>query len=349
MLKSKNILSTTAFAVVVHTSVWLLVLHLGFNLFGLLESFSLVFFEGEGYIDEAFLIIVTLVLLFYLNSHFLVPKYLNEKSWWKYLLLLIGSTLLSLYSGFFLFIYFIVIGYESGVENADDFFDLSLSIHLIIVGISTSLGINKIAIKNARLKNQAIAKQKESELKYLNNQFNPHFLFNTLNGIYALSTEEEALKTTEAILKLSEIMRYPISEGTKKEIALIQEIEFITDYIELQKLRLGDSYPIRFNFTGNYDYIKIAPLLFIPIIENAFKYGISQKKQSPISFSLSIHNNNLIFLSENEINNTNVDSHHTGIENLTQRLNLLYGKKHLLTIENKDNNFYVKLEIPVLD
>ena len=100
-------------------------------------------------------------------------------------------------------------------------------------------------------------KQKDAELKYLSNQFNPHFLHNTLNGIYAKAIEENAPKTTELILRLSEIMRYPINQGLKDEVTLREELDFIESYINLQKLRLGDDYPISFQKNGKLEGVNI--------------------------------------------------------------------------------------------
>ena len=322
----------------------MLILHLEFNLLGLLESFIVFFLEGEKYIDEAFLIIPLLIGLFYWNSHYLIPKFLKRDSWWKYIIILCVSFLIFFYSGVFVYKMFFENGYQSGFDDVIDYFDHSLILHLIVIGISTSLGISKIALQNATQKAVAEEKQKEAELKYLRNQFNPHFLFNTLNALYSLSTEEEATKTTEAILKLSEIMRYPINQGLKNKVALKDEILFIENYVALQKLRLGDDYPIIFQKEGDFTDLKIMPLCLIPIVENTFKYGISQRDKPSIYFSIKANNDSIQFLSKNRIiGENNANSHQIGIENLKLRLDIVYNSKYSLNLNKMQNDYSVEL------
>jgi two-component system LytT family sensor kinase len=128
-------------------------------------------------------------------------------------------------------------------------------------------------------------------------------------------------------------MRYPLSEGTKSEVTLEKEIQFLRDYISLQKIRLGEDYPIHFEIKGNVNDFKISPLLFIPFIENAFKYGISQKEKIAINILFTINDNNILFYCSNEImNKNNTTSHGIGIKNVISRLDLLYQNKYDLNI-----------------
>ncbi len=346
MSKAKKISSHYFLTVFIHIVIWLLVLHLEFNLLGLVESFMMVFVDGVKFIDEAFIIIPTLVLLFYLNSHFLIPKYLNKKSWWKYLLALCLSFLALFYAGVFIGELSYDNGYDSEFDDVIYFFDHSLILHLIVVGISTSLGISKIAMKNAQQKELAQEKQKAAELKYLNAQFNPHFLHNTLNGIYAQAVEEDAHKTTEAILKLSEIMRYPINEGLKNKVSLHDEISFVENYIALQKIRLGNDYPITFEKKGNLKNIEVIPFLLMPFVENSFKYGVSQRDKTAIHLEINSSEKHLIFKIENNITKTeNIHSHLIGIENVKLRLDIVYGKNYSLELKETDNKYFVELKI----
>ena len=147
-------------------------------------------------------------------------------------------------------------GFEFEFSEPIEFYDHSLMLHLIVLGISSSLGISYLAMRKERQKNFAEQMQKQAELKYLNAHINPHFIYNTLNGLYAQALEEQAEKTTEYILQLSELMRYPINNVNKKSISLKEEIIFIDNFINLQRLRLGESYPVIFKKTGNLNNIR---------------------------------------------------------------------------------------------
>jgi len=346
MFKFREIQWYAVFTIFIHVVIWLLVIHLQFNLFGLYDALEVAFFDGLSYVDEAFIVTPSLIILFYLNSNYLVPTFLNRHFWWKYLIFLVGGFLLLFYFGYFIFSSLIEAGYESGHDDPIAFFDHSLVLHLIVVGISASLGISKVAIRTARQKEQAEQMQKEAELKYLNAQFNPHFLYNTLNGIYAQALEEKAEKTTELILQLSEIMRYPIQNVAQTQVFLTEEIAFIDDYITLQKVRLGEDYPVTFTKKGNLSQLKIPPFILIILVENAFKYGVSQKNKTPISFFVNVKNNTLFFTAKNtKTNNSKTTSHLMGINNLKLRLHLEYGDKHHFKICTTEDTFTVELKI----
>lgn len=292
------------------------------------------------------LLLSSLLCLSYLNSHVLVPKYLRRDTWWKYVIGLSGLSLVSFFSGLFLFRFLLSKGYQSGFDEPIDFFDFSLVFHLVVIGISSSLGVSKMAIQSKKQKEKAEKLQKEAELKYLNTQFNPHFLYNTLNSIYAQALEENAEKTTELILQLSEIMRYPIQNVNKEKVLLSDEITFIENFINLQKIRLGEDYPITFDKTGNLQEVKISPFLFIPLVENAFKYGVSQKDKTPISFVLKIEEKQLFFSVQNTIiKQINTASHLTGLTHLKLRLSICYPQNHSLKILGKESDFIVELRI----
>ena len=333
------------YIILLHIAVWLIILQLLFDLSGLYYSFQELFFEKQKRVDDAFLLLPFLLLLFYWNSEFLLPKYFNRKNWWKYLIALTISFFVFIFIGNYLFEaienqgYFFRIGQE-------EYMDANLMMSIIVLFASTSWGVSKIAFENAAQKKTAEEKQKEAELKFLNAQFNPHFLFNTLNGIYSLSAEEEAEQTTAAILKLSEIMRYPINEGAKKKVFLKNEISFLKNYIDLQEIRLGEDYPIHFELNDNMENAEIAPLLFIPFIENAFKYGVSQKSKQPINIDISLKNKELNFTCTNTIVKTEkIKSHELGLENIRSRLALLYPDKYTLEAEIKNDKFIVTLNL----
>ena len=184
-----------------------------------------------------------------------------------------------------------------------------------------------------------------SEISYLRSQINPHFLFNTLNSLYALvlTKSDEA---PNAVLKLSELVRYIVSESNKKTISLEKEVEYIKNYIDLQKLRLTEKTKVITNFEGNFRNHQIVPLLLMSFIENAFKYGADVDNDSEIILHLTIINNNLSLDISNTIASTQKKvSTKKGISNTKEQLDIFYPNKHNLKVE-KNNQFYkVNLEI----
>lgn len=341
--------NSTKIIILFHVILWLAIIQLLFNITGLYYSFQDLFIEGSKEIDDAFATIPILFFLFYWNSLFLIPKYLNRVSWKKYLLLISLSFIFLIYLADFLYVFFSQQGYTFQIDRMH-FYDSLIVFGLITIALSTSLAISQKAFITDKQKKAAEEKQKETELKYLLAQVNPHFLFNTLNSIYALSTVEDAPQTTEAILKLSEIMRYPLKEGQQKSALLSQEIKFIEDFIDLQKLRLGEKYPLhlQINIPPNASDkpLKIAPLLLIPFIENAFKYGISQQVNNAIDIAITSQNNQLHFTCKNYLHKApNTYSHQMGIKNVQARLALLYPNKHELMIDETNKQFIVDLRM----
>lgn len=187
-----------------------------------------------------------------------------------------------------------------------------------------------------------------TELSYLKSQMNPHFLFNTLNSIYSLAIQEKSNNTANAIVKLSGMMRYVISESETDFLSLDKEINYIKDYIELQKIRLENTVDLAFNIEGNGAGKRIAPFLLIHFIENAFKFGVNPEKKSSIRINISIEKNEIILMVRNNKVNTNFDSsvkNGLGIKNTKQRLQLLYPSNHQLVIAEKENEFNVTLKL----
>ncbi len=332
----------------VHIVAWLIFFQISFDLTGLYYGLTdLIFHDDITYFDEAFILIPFILILFYWNSQYLIPKYITLKSWLKYIIYLALSYFLC--SGLSIFVFQILIefGWDFRLDH-EEFEDIVFTMYLIIILASLGRGITKLALSNAQQAKEARERYKEAELNYLQAQINPHFIFNSLNMLYALSDEENATQTTNAILKFSELMRYPMYEGSKSLVPLEKELIFIENFIDLQRLKLGDDYPIVFNRKGNYKNIVVIPLCFIPIVENAFKYGVSQRYKSEISFNIYQVENNIYFESENELNSSStIKSHKIGIENLKQRLELVYKGKSQLTLHQSNNTFKVKLVLPI--
>lgn len=187
----------------------------------------------------------------------------------------------------------------------------------------------------------------KSEVSYLKAQINPHFLFNTLNSLYALSLVKSD-DAPNAILKLSSIMRYVVTESSKEKVSLKSELEYISDYIDLQKLRLTKNTQIDYKISGSIENQTIAPLLFIPIIENCFKYGVNQTENVVIKIHISVDQNEISLETSNKKaakNISELEKTETGIINTQKRLDILYLNNYNLQINNTDTDYHVKLNI----
>lgn len=183
------------------------------------------------------------------------------------------------------------------------------------------------------------------ENKFLQSQLNPHFLFNTLNNLYALAIKKSDI-TSELILKLSDIMRYTLYDANVKKISINKEIDFIENYFEMERMRYPKDYLIDKKINLLKENIEIEPLLFFVFIENAFKYGL--KSENPfLRMILKTTEKDIYFSIENDdskiSNNTKYKG--LGIENAKRRLDLLYPEKHVLSIHKKENIFKVELQI----
>ncbi|RZM01083.1 MAG: histidine kinase, partial [Pedobacter sp.] len=192
----------------------------------------------------------------------------------------------------------------------------------------------------------AEAEKANAELSFLKAQINPHFLFNTLNNIYTLAITSSE-HTADSIMKLSNIMRYVTDEVEEDFVELQNEVGCISNYIDLQRLRLGSKTSVSFTVQGDLSGKKIAPLLLMTFVENVFKYGISKQHQSDIDINLLVKPDTITFLCVNPIFERNEKLERTGIglNNTRQRLKHLYPGKHILNIKDENNQFMVVLTL----
>jgi len=231
---------------------------------------------------------------------------------------------------------------QGGPHPAFTGFDLfhNLFTFLVVLFISLTLKIN------SRLK-QAEKEKVSAELSYLKAQINPHFLFNTLNSIYSLAIENSDYTAT-AIVKLSGMMRYILSEAGNDFVSLEKEVAYITDYIELQKVRFDNTFQLNYEMQGHTGGKKIAPLILLPFVENAFKHGVNPEEESIIFISIDIKDAGLTLIVKNKkvhINSNDTAGGGLGIENTRTRLQYLYAAKHKLEIEDTATDYVVTLTI----
>ncbi|MBS7255248.1 sensor histidine kinase [Flavobacterium branchiicola] len=192
---------------------------------------------------------------------------------------------------------------------------------------------------------QSVEEEKvKSELAFLKAQINPHFLFNTLNSIYALALKKDN-KTPDAVIQLSELMRYIMTNSNDEVIDLPKEINYINNFISLQKTRLGNTVIVDYKVTGNSFGKQITPLILISFIENAFKYGVNPDQTSEICISIDIKEDQLILW----VSNKKIDSVYSesgiGLQNTIKRLKLVYPNRHQLKIIDTPDKYTVNLSI----
>ena len=335
--------------VIIHILCWVILI-----LINLLTFYNRFQDFPEGY---HFYIRISLdVLLFYLNYALLVPKLLLNRKIILYIL--VSFSFILLYS-------FINSQFVPPEPNFKDeimrqmaelkgqhpkfkpneriFRGVQILIAILLFAVGASVKLVTEWYKNEKIKAIIETQKINTELSFLKTQLNPHFLFNSLNSIYSLANKKSDA-TTDAIVTLSELMRYMLYETDKEYVLLKKEIEYIKNYISLQNLRLKDSSGVRFNVHGNLDHY-IEPLLLISFIENAFKYGTDYTGKTDINIQILIEENNLtlnisnyISVKEKHKNNSGI-----GLQNVKSRLNLLYPNAHVLTINQSENEYSVEL------
>lgn len=220
---------------------------------------------------------------------------------------------------------------------------------LNVVTVAVAIGIRHF-IRVRQLKQQLKdekAKNTEAELAWLKNQINPHFLFNTLNNISSL-TQIDADAAQDAIAQLSDLLRYAMYETNKNTVPLGGEVEFMRNYIELMKLRCNEQTSVNYQLSIDSEQVEVAPLLFISLIENAFKHGVSSGRPSAISIKLEQHQGQLTFI----CNNTNYPKNDKdrsgsgiGIENTRRRLELMYADRYEWEQTLEDNIYHVMIKL----
>lgn len=297
----------------------------------------------------------------YFTFYVLFPLYLYKKKYFK--------LIVSFLAFFFVLVYLIsmplqyygmteILGKQIKSENFGMFVRnttlQSITIKLMIIGVASTIKISKFLFKTQRRQQNLInekleteLKLKESELKFLKSQINPHFLFNALNNLYSL-TLEKSDKAPEVVLKISALLDYILYECNVTKIYVEKEIDSIKNYIDLQEIRYGKNTNINIEINGNYNDIFIAPLLMLPLIENAFKHGLDKNiGKGFINIKIDFDNDSVMdFYIENSLlGENNHDGEGIGIKNLKKRLQLQYPYNHTLEIKEEENIFSVHLSI----
>jgi two-component system LytT family sensor kinase len=218
----------------------------------------------------------------------------------------------------------------------------------LIIAISTSIKVTEQWHANEKARKEMETQKLSAELSLLKQQINPHFFFNTLNSIYSLASRKSD-KTPEAIIKLSELMRYIIYESDRETVPLKKELDYISNYVELQRLRIKDEVEVIYTTGGEYNDIMIEPMLLLPFIENAFKHGIDYSQNSKILISVIISTTNLVMIVDNplikKLTFSIEESSGKGLANSRKRLDLLYPDRHELKISEANDRFKIELKL----
>lgn len=292
-------------------------------------------------------------IIFYVNYFVLIDRFLFPKKTVQFIIINVSIIALFILSKEFIESAFFEDLIKKKSPPNDDGPPFKIFIYIQIFTYIAPL-LFSIAIKTTKRWAQIEAEQKEvtnfklqSELQHLHYQLQPHFFFNSLNNIYAMvDISPDQAKTS--IHSLSKLMRYMLYETNVELVSLSKEIDFMKKYIDLMKLRVSDKTAVNYNFPLEETGIKIAPLLFISLIENAFKHGVSASKESAIDINMACDDTTVLFTIENDNFPKKADDKSgsgIGVPNIEKRLELLYPNKHNFKTKLKDDRFLVHLEI----
>ncbi|MGF1924972.1 MAG: sensor histidine kinase, partial [Bacteroidia bacterium] len=255
------------------------------------------------------------VSLFFINSLILIPDVIKKRQKsWLYLGFIVGLIGVTVILKFGLAVMYSDIilqhttrGGETFVTSYTEFLLRAFFTSGFFVVVSSLLKFATDWFSNERIQRNLESQRKDMELQFLKSQLNPHFLFNSLNNIYSLAYQKSE-KTADAILKLSEIMRYMIYESNDSWVSLSKEVEYVQSYIELQKLRFKDGAAVELTLNGEIDNQRVVPLILISFVENAFKHGVANDPLDPIRINIIANQKILHFSITNKKSKTNKDA-----------------------------------------
>ena len=293
------------------------------------------------------------VVAVYINLYILLPKLLLQNKGFRYVLSLFALIVLNVAGPHLL-------GILTGIDTHSCYscgdktllYKISLAFSdtlyiSLIQGTAAGLKLFKIWIRNQEKIRCLETENLKTELAYLKNQMNPHFLFNTLNNIY-IQIKVDSLKAEKTILDLSDLLRYQLYDCSQEKILLSDDINYLKNYLRIELIRKS-KVKIDFIEPENLKRILIPPFLFIPFVENAIKHGGSEENEDYIKVSISIKNNYLYLEVINSKDNRNLNSDTiqggVGLANVKRRLELLYPNSHKLTIIDETDKYQVNLEL----
>jgi len=280
--------------------------------------------------------------LFYLNAYYLFPRLFTKKWWWLYLLILVAIVKASYHCKLWVLQLtnpsFVLTSHNSRII----FFP---TIAFIVASVIFRLVVNRI--QREKREKEIQAERLDSELKLLRSQISPHFLFNMMTNMVALARQKSDL-LEPSLIKLSDLLRYMLYGPGKEKLRMSDEIDYLKSYIELQQLRFGDSVQLQLDVKNEATDCFIEPMLLVPFVENAFKHGIGAMLHPFIYIQLETQNKLLLFRVTNNYSKDQLSKDNSsgiGIENVKNRLGLLYPGKHNLSIEDTGEQYQVTLNL----
>lgn len=314
----------------------------------LLLSIPTILFHGNTFeeLTHLFFLVTTIyhIGIFYLNAYFLYPRFLNKRTWWLYILIIIAIVRGSYYLK--LFFLHLDAGFTlTPVNSRVIFFGL---IPFLIASILFRLVNDRIRFE--RLEKEARSEHLASELKFLRSQVSPHFLFNMMTNMVSLARKKSEL-LEPSLIRLSELLRYMLYDSNEEKISVSRETEQLENYIALQQLRFGEDVKVDLKIRNDCPDSLVEPMLLVPFIENAFKHGIGMVKDPFINITLEIMEQKLFFTVKNNYNPGNFSKDKNsgiGLANVKNRLELLYPGKYKLQIRDENQIFSVHLNLGLL-
>jgi len=324
--------------IILHILLWIIVFYIFFNM-----EMHPTGWAYNPYLDfylyvRAFLTIIMLAVPFYYG--FLFTPYLFKPQK-RRLFIIITIAVATLDP--------IAVGFLSGAYRPGSIMQLVFLFALLNLFLILGAGFRSIFgwLEQKRLHDQLEKQNLISELSLLKTQLNPHFLFNTLHNIDTLIYDDQE-KASKSLVKLSDIMRYMLKEANSDLVSFQNEIEHIENYLTLEKLRLKNERFLNYSVKGAYDAIKIAPMIIIPFVENAFKHAVDSNIENGIVIKISVENRILNFYCENYFDKYETDKDKVsgiGLKTVKKRLDLIYKNRYKLDINYDNSVFKVNLEI----
>ncbi len=287
------------------------------------------------------------VALFYFNAIVLIPKLIYKQKYLLYVLVqlfIIGSFILFqwLFFSFIIQMGFSIIG----------FFLYNIFPYLFILACSTAYRMIQDRMRTEQLSQEKETENLKTELSFLRSQVNPHFMFNVLNNMVALARKKSDL-LEPSLIQLSSLLRYMLYETDEDKVPLQKEVDYLHSYIDLQKQRFGKNLLVKTNVEICDTHYEIEPMLLIPFVENAFKHGTGMIEEPTIVVELKAANKQVHFLVRNKTSSSVIEevkdkTSGIGLTNVKRRLNLLYGNRHTLEINNENGWFVTSLQLNLL-
>lgn len=288
------------------------------------------------------------ISLFYINYLVLIPRFLNRKQYAVYAMAVLIVVIvygLAKYGIGLIFPNDVLLRNPNEIIGFWPYFVSTVITSAMFIFLSVVLKFSIDWFLNERIQRDLENQRLSAELAFLKSQINPHFLFNSLNSIYSLAYQKSE-NTPGAILKLSEIMRYMLYESNDNKVALEKELQYLQNYIDLQKIRFGKKAFIDFKIEGEVGEQRIVPLLLIAFIENAFKHGVANDTDTAIQLLIRIDATSLYFFIRNKKHTNNRDaSGGIGLSNVKRRLDLLYPRKYSLEIRDEIDTYTCELSL----